>query len=73
LKNKIRKQEEVARDAAQAAARAEMLLTEESGYLEAEGIEKTYNYRQDQLVQELDLNTASKVGISQSNHTHRLF
>lgn len=50
-----------------------MLLTEESGYLEAEGIEKTYNYRQDQLVKELDMNTASKVGIPRSKHTLTLF
>ena len=38
-----------------------MLLGEEAGYLEAEGIEKTYNYRQDQLSKEVDINTSQKV------------
>ncbi|ORZ24550.1 WD40-repeat-containing domain protein [Absidia repens] len=61
LQARIRKQQEVARDAAQSAARAEMLLGEESGYLEAEGMEKTTNYTQDKLAKDADLNTASKV------------
>ncbi|CAO3622847.1 unnamed protein product [Cunninghamella blakesleeana] len=61
LKARLEKQEKRAFQAAQAAARAEILLGEEAGYLESEGLEKTYNYRQDQLVKDTDTNTASKV------------
>lgn len=50
-----------AREAAKAAARAEMLLHEESGYLEAEGIENTHYFSQEKLKKEVDVNTASKV------------
>lgn len=49
------------KEAARAAARAELLLQEEAGYLEAEGMEKTFKFRQDQIFNSLDVNTASKV------------
>lgn len=52
-----------AREAAKAAARAEMLLHEENGYLEAEGIENTHYFSQEKLKKEVDVNTASKVSI----------
>ncbi|RCH91842.1 Small subunit (SSU) processome component, partial [Rhizopus stolonifer] len=61
LRAKITHQEKNSRDAARAAARAEMLLQEEAGYLEAEGLEKTFKFRQDQLVSSFDVNTASKI------------
>ncbi|KAG0171909.1 Small subunit (SSU) processome component [Apophysomyces sp. BC1034] len=61
LKTKLEKQENQFRDAARSAARTELLLGEEAGYLEAEGIEKTYNYRQDQLKEGVDLNTSKKM------------
>lgn len=38
-----------------------MLLQEEGGFLEAEGLEKTFKFRQDQLAPSLDVNTVSKV------------
>ncbi|KAI7906406.1 WD40-repeat-containing domain protein [Cokeromyces recurvatus] len=61
LKAKLSQQERNSRDAARAAARAELLLQEETGYLEAEGLEKTFKFRQDQLIPSLDVNTASKI------------
>lgn len=38
-----------------------MLLPEDRGYLEAEGMEKTYKFTQEQLKQEIDITTAQKV------------
>lgn len=64
LKGKLQQQEEKFRLAAKSAAKAEILYTEEAGYLEAEGLEKTYNFRQDQLVKEVDLNTSKKVNVA---------
>ncbi|ORX49851.1 BING4CT-domain-containing protein [Hesseltinella vesiculosa] len=61
LKEKIRKQEKEAKEAAQAAALAERLHGEEAGYLEAEGMEKTKNFKQDQLADAVDINTSSKI------------
>ncbi|KAI7866091.1 WD40-repeat-containing domain protein [Spinellus fusiger] len=61
LKTKIQKQEDRIKEAAQAAARNELLLVEEAGFLESEGIEKTYNYRQEQLAKETDINTSKKI------------
>ncbi|KAI8358499.1 WD40-repeat-containing domain protein [Choanephora cucurbitarum] len=61
LKAKIMQQEKNSRDAARAAARAEMLLQEEAGFLEAEGLEKTFKFRQDQLTSSFDINTVSKI------------
>lgn len=57
----MQRQEEQIREASESAARAELLLQEEAGFLEAEGVEKTYNYRQDQLSKEVDINTSKKV------------
>ncbi|KAI8366692.1 WD40-repeat-containing domain protein [Radiomyces spectabilis] len=61
LKGKLRKQEDEIREAARAAARAELLLGEEAGFLEAEGIERTYKFQQDQLKDAVDVNTANKI------------
>lgn len=61
LRAKLQRQEEQIREASESAARAELLLQEEAGFLEAEGVEKTYNYRQDQLSKEVDINTSKKV------------
>ena len=38
-----------------------MILPEEVGYLEAEGMEKTYNFRQEELAKNVDINTSKKV------------
>lgn len=43
------------------AARSEMLLPEDRGYLEVEGMEKTYKITQEQLRKEVDITTAQKV------------
>ncbi|KAI9313458.1 WD40-repeat-containing domain protein [Dichotomocladium elegans] len=61
LKNKLKQQEDIINEAVESAARAELLLTEEAGFLEAEGIEKTFSFRQDQLAKEVDINTAKKI------------
>lgn len=61
LRKKLKDQEERIKNAAQSAARAEILQQEEAGFLEAEGLEKTFAYRQDQLAKDVDINTASKV------------
>ncbi|KAJ2519414.1 putative U3 small nucleolar RNA-associated protein 7 [Coemansia sp. RSA 2049] len=52
-----RRREEAAVDA----ARSEMLLGETAGYLEAEGLERTYNITQKQLAENLDISSASKI------------
>ncbi|RKP26500.1 WD40-repeat-containing domain protein [Syncephalis pseudoplumigaleata] len=52
---------EFAKEAAETAARAEMLLTEEAGYLEAEGMEKTFKFTQEKIRPHLDLASQSKM------------
>ncbi|KAJ1675342.1 putative U3 small nucleolar RNA-associated protein 7 [Spiromyces aspiralis] len=47
--------------AAVQAARAEMLLTKDAGYLEAEGLEKTFKFRQEAIADHLDINSAQKI------------
>ncbi|KAJ3328336.1 Small subunit (SSU) processome component [Gonapodya sp. JEL0774] len=49
-----------AQDAAATAAQTEALLPEEVGYLVAEGMEKTYKFSQEQIRENVDLNTAAK-------------
>eukprot|EP00735_Rhodelphis_limneticus_P011558 TRINITY_DN4675_c0_g1::TRINITY_DN4675_c0_g1_i1::g.19575::m.19575 TRINITY_DN4675_c0_g1::TRINITY_DN4675_c0_g1_i1::g.19575 ORF type:complete len:575 (+),score=105.93,sp/Q9P4X3/UTP7_SCHPO/49.41/8e-170,BING4CT/PF08149.6/1.2e+04,BING4CT/PF08149.6/4.2e+03,BING4CT/PF08149.6/6.9e+02,BING4CT/PF08149.6/1.8e-34,WD40/PF00400.27/6.5e+02,WD40/PF00400.27/60,WD40/PF00400.27/3.8e-06,WD40/PF00400.27/8.8e+02,Coatomer_WDAD/PF04053.9/0.028 TRINITY_DN4675_c0_g1_i1:58-1725(+) len=61
LKRKLKRTEILFSDAAVSAARAEILLPEDSGALEAEGLEKTYHFRQDQIVKHLDIQSAQKV------------
>ena len=51
------------------AARSEMLLPEDKGYLEVEGMEKTYKITQEQLRKEVDVTTAQKVVSSRSTVT----
>ncbi|KAJ2730863.1 putative U3 small nucleolar RNA-associated protein 7 [Coemansia sp. Cherry 401B] len=48
-------------EAVQEAARSEALLTETSGYLEAEGMERTYKFTQKQLAEHLDISSAAKI------------
>ncbi|CAM9797492.1 unnamed protein product [Ascophyllum nodosum] len=47
--------------AAYNAATAEMLLPESEGFLEAEGMERTFKFTQDQLKEAVDLNTAREM------------
>ena len=48
------------REATTSAARAEVLHSEEAGYLEAEGMERTYRFRQEAIKEAVDLNTSQK-------------
>ncbi|GAB5593450.1 putative U3 small nucleolar RNA-associated protein 7 [Umbelopsis nana] len=61
LKSNIKKTEKRFQDAAEKAEKLEMLLPEESGYLEAEGMERTYKFRQEELAQNVDINTSKKI------------
>lgn len=61
LKGKLRATERKVRKAAHDAAKTELLLTTDAGYLEAEsGLEKTYHFRQDQIVAEVDVQSGRK-------------
>ncbi|KAG5460374.1 MAG: WD40-repeat-containing domain protein [Olpidium bornovanus] len=61
LKANLNKAEVRFDDAAKRAARAEVLLTEEAGFLEAEGMERTYKFTQKQLSEHLDVGTKKKL------------
>jgi U3 small nucleolar RNA-associated protein 7 len=61
LKASIQHQEKLYSSAALEATRAELLLTEEAGYLEASGMEKTYKYTQAEISKHVDVNTSSKM------------
>eukprot|EP00276_Gloeochaete_wittrockiana_P015681 CAMPEP_0184342134 /NCGR_PEP_ID=MMETSP1089-20130417/10747_1 /TAXON_ID=38269 ORGANISM="Gloeochaete wittrockiana, Strain SAG46.84" /NCGR_SAMPLE_ID=MMETSP1089 /ASSEMBLY_ACC=CAM_ASM_000445 /LENGTH=573 /DNA_ID=CAMNT_0026670837 /DNA_START=25 /DNA_END=1746 /DNA_ORIENTATION=- len=61
LKHRLGASERKFRDAAEKAAAAEILLPAEPGYLEAEGNERTYFFRQENIAQNLDLNSRVNV------------
>ncbi|CAG8655587.1 592_t:CDS:10 [Funneliformis caledonium] len=61
LKGKLERIEKVSKEAANKAARSELLLTEEPGYLEVEGIEKTFNITQKQLKDNVDEDSTKKI------------
>ncbi|CAB4490264.1 BING4CT-domain-containing protein [Rhizophagus irregularis] len=61
LKGTLDRIEKVSNEAAIKAARSEILLTEEPGYLEAEGIEKTFNITQKQLSENVDEDSTKKI------------
>jgi hypothetical protein len=61
LRGNLQKLQSKFGELAQNAARSEMLLPEERGYLEAEGMEKTYKVTQDELRKQVDVTTAQKV------------
>ena len=61
LRARMKHTEAAARAAAREAARAELLVTEEAGYLEAEGpMERTYRYKQADLLGAVDMGVARK-------------
>ncbi|EZA60994.1 hypothetical protein DMN91_005050 [Ooceraea biroi] len=60
LRAKLRNKEKAIKKATEAAARSEFLLTEEDGYLEAETGEVTVQYRQRQIVDNVDITSATK-------------
>lgn len=61
LKTELINQEKKYHYAVKAAAEAEILLAEDVGYLEAEGLEKTYQFNQDKLKNVVDINTSKKI------------
>ncbi|CAG8680497.1 10417_t:CDS:2, partial [Ambispora leptoticha] len=61
LKGTLQRTEKRFNDAAQKAARSELLLTEEAGQLEAEGMEKTFQITQEKLKEHIDISSASKI------------
>jgi U3 small nucleolar RNA-associated protein 7 len=61
LKGTIRRREKQFKEAAYKAAAAEILLTEEAGFLEPEGVEKTYQLSQRSLRKDVDVSTAHKM------------
>ncbi|DBA04813.1 TPA: hypothetical protein N0F65_004450 [Lagenidium giganteum] len=61
LKGSLERASSKHQEAAISAAKSEILLPSQAGFLEAEGLEKTYKFTQEQLVQHVDLNTARKV------------
>ncbi|EPS36534.1 hypothetical protein H072_9925 [Dactylellina haptotyla CBS 200.50] len=60
LRENMRRMETKFRDGAIQAKATELLLEEDPGYLEAEGMEKTYHFTQKDLQKELDVGTAKK-------------
>ncbi|KNC75685.1 hypothetical protein SARC_11796 [Sphaeroforma arctica JP610] len=60
LKGYLKRNEKDARAAAAKAAKWEILLPEQQGFLEAEGMEKTYQFTQKAIVKEVDLQTQTK-------------
>ncbi|CCG80677.1 U3 small nucleolar RNA-associated protein [Taphrina deformans PYCC 5710] len=56
----FKKNEKSIEIAQEEAAAAEILNTQERGFLEAEGLEKTYKFRQDALKRAVDVSTAQK-------------
>ena len=66
LRTNLKKIEHRYKDAALRAKDAELLLGEERGYVEAEGMERTYKLKQADLRKAVDVATAQKVWLSPS-------
>jgi len=60
LKTTLRKAEKTAVESAKAALSTELLLDSTPGYLEPEGMEKTYKFKQEEIRDNVDLQSASK-------------
>ena len=61
LRGNMQKLQQRFSEVAYHAQQTEMLLPEESGYLEVDGMEKTWKITQQQLKKEVDITTANKV------------
>ena len=61
LRMEIRRSENAAKEATARAARAEILLPSEAGFLEAEGMEKTYRFKQQDIKAAVEVGSAKKV------------
>jgi len=60
VKGLLKKTEKKIKEAALAAAKNEILLTESSGYLVAEEMERTFKFKQEDIAKNVDLNSAKK-------------
>jgi U3 small nucleolar RNA-associated protein 7 len=60
LNSKLKLLEKTAKESAYNLAQAETLLPEEAGYLEAEGMERTYKFAQSDIVANVDVATSQK-------------
>ncbi|KAK7204745.1 WD40-repeat-containing domain protein [Myxozyma melibiosi] len=60
LRQNLRRADGKFRQAKAAVKASELLLQEEAGFLEAEGMEKTYKFTQEELKKNVDVTTASK-------------
>ncbi|XP_062515395.1 uncharacterized protein LOC134190874 [Corticium candelabrum] len=60
LRSQLKRSEEKRELAATRAAKAEVLLVEEAGYLEADGLEKTYKFTQKEIANAVDIGSAQK-------------
>lgn len=60
LRRELRASERRVDEATESAARAEVLLAEEAGTMEAEGVERTWRFSQDAIRSEVDTRTASR-------------
>lgn len=60
LNAKLKKLDRQYKDATQSALRTDLLLQEEAGFIEAEGMEKTFKFKQDDIVEAVDVTMAQK-------------
>jgi U3 small nucleolar RNA-associated protein 7 len=60
LKHGLNKLDNQYKEAVRSAAATEMLLQEDVGYLEAEGMEKTYKFKQHEIKEAVDQSTSNK-------------
>ncbi|RPA78624.1 BING4CT-domain-containing protein [Ascobolus immersus RN42] len=60
LRGNLKKLEKRYKDAAKSIADSSMLLQESAGFLQAEGMEKTWKFQQKDIVKEVDVSTAAK-------------
>ncbi|KAI9340597.1 WD40-repeat-containing domain protein [Obelidium mucronatum] len=59
-RTKYRQQEKKYHEVVQRAAQSEVLLTEDAGFIEAEGMERTFKFSQKQIRDNVDVNTQQK-------------
>lgn len=60
LRSKILREEDATKRATKLAARSELLLENEAGHLEAEGMERTYRFKQSDIAAAVDVGVARK-------------
>lgn len=56
----LKKMDEDYQQSVESAQKAEILLTEEQGFIETEGMEKSWRFKQDEIVENVDISTANK-------------